>query len=98
MKHIRDIFSSSEDSQQEGMTPVESSDEIHTEIRCNQDQNEYEGSSEETSGKHRMYCPRCYADRFVDSRICPVCGTKLEEPMTEDEEDEMMEILMFTRM
>ncbi len=98
MKHIRDIFSSSAENPAEKTSPAENAGEIQADVRYKQVQDEYDDQPEENSGRSRMYCPRCYTDRFVDSRICPVCGTQLEEPMTEDEEDEMMEILMFTRM
>ena len=32
-----------------------------------------------------------------DIVICPECGARMEEPMTEDEEAELMELLFYTR-
>ena len=49
-------------------------------------------------GKRRMYCPRCYSDFYVYNGICPECGAVLEEPLTEDEAEEFMEVLFSTRL
>ncbi len=42
------------------------------------------------------YCPSCYTESEVPEQetVCPHCGGKLEEPFTEEEDEEMMEMLM----
>lgn len=49
-------------------------------------------------GKRRMYCPRCYSDFYAYNGICPECGAVLEEPLTEEEAEEFMEVLFSTRL
>ncbi len=40
------------------------------------------------------YCPACYIEIETEETVCPQCGTDLEEPFTEEESDEMLELLM----
>lgn len=40
------------------------------------------------------YCPSCYIEMETEELVCPQCGTKLEDPFTEEESDEMLELLM----
>lgn len=42
------------------------------------------------------YCPSCYTEVEVDDKVtkCPHCGEKLDTPFTQEEDDEMMELLM----
>ena len=51
-----------------------------------------------SDGKRRMYCSRCYSDFYVYDGICPECGAVLEDPLTEDEAEEFMEVLFSTRL
>lgn len=60
------------------------------------DQNNFQDKT--PGGKRRMYCPRCYSDFYVYNGICPECGAVLEEPLTEDEAEEFMEVLFSTRL
>lgn len=40
------------------------------------------------------YCPACYTEFETEDLVCPQCGTRLEDPYTEDEADEMLELLL----
>ncbi len=40
------------------------------------------------------YCSTCYIEIETEELVCPQCGTKLEEPFTDEESDEMLELLM----
>ena len=40
------------------------------------------------------YCPACYTEFETEDLVCPQCGTRLEDPYTEDEQDELLELLM----
>lgn len=39
------------------------------------------------------YCPGCYTEFETEENLCPQCGTKLEDPFTEEESEEMLELL-----
>ena len=47
--------------------------------------------------RRKRFCPACYMNYEVTADICPECGARMEEPMTEDEEAELMELLFYTR-
>lgn len=40
------------------------------------------------------YCPACYVEFETEDIVCPECGTKLEDPYTDEESEEMLELLM----
>lgn len=40
------------------------------------------------------YCPSCYMEVETEELVCPQCGTALEEPFTQEEDEEMLELLM----
>lgn len=40
------------------------------------------------------YCPNCYTEFETEDEVCPQCGTKLEDPYTDEEAEEMLELLM----
>lgn len=40
------------------------------------------------------YCATCYIEIETEELICPQCGSKLEDPFTEEEAEEMLELLM----
>lgn len=40
------------------------------------------------------YCPTCYIEIETEDEVCPQCGTALEEPYTDEESEEMLELLM----
>ncbi|MCQ4636671.1 hypothetical protein NE619_08010 [Anaerovorax odorimutans] len=40
------------------------------------------------------YCSSCYTEFETEETVCPQCGTKLEDPFTDDESEEMLELLM----
>lgn len=42
----------------------------------------------------KKYCSSCYMDFETEESLCPQCGEKLEEPFTEEEDAEMLELLM----
>ncbi|MCB6993805.1 hypothetical protein LI177_09965 [bacterium 210820-DFI.6.37] len=39
------------------------------------------------------YCSNCYTEFETEESVCPQCGTKLEEPYTDEEADEILELL-----
>lgn len=49
-------------------------------------------------GARRMYCPACYEEYLVYGATCPECGAPLEEPLTEDEAAEYLDMLFDTRL
>ena len=42
----------------------------------------------------KKYCPNCYTDFETEELTCPQCGTELEDPYTEEEDNELLELLM----
>jgi len=51
----------------------------------------------EAATDRKMYCPSCYKDYYTEKDKCPVCGCELQEPYTEEEEEELAEIFFATR-
>lgn len=49
-------------------------------------------------GKRKMYCPCCYQEYYVFGNTCPKCGTLLEQPLSDEEAEEYMEMLFNTRL
>lgn len=45
----------------------------------------------------KKYCPNCYTEFETEAEVCPQCGTRLEDPYTEDEFEEMLEMLQSIR-
>ena len=88
MKNIRDIFA-------ETAASAANSDATATEQR----ESGTDTAAMEPDGgiRRKRFCPACYMNYEVTADICPECGARMEEPMTEDEEAEMMEVLFYTR-
>ena len=42
----------------------------------------------------KKYCPGCYTEYETEDTICPQCATKLEDPLTDEEAEQMLEFLM----
>lgn len=40
------------------------------------------------------YCPTCYMEFETEDSVCPQCGTKLKDPYTEEEAEQILELLM----
>ena len=89
MKNIRDIFA-------ENAAPTKKN-------RENGSNGQHEDSAasdpQATDGMngHKRFCPVCYMNYEVTTNVCPECGAQMQAPMTEDEEDELMEVLFYTR-
>lgn len=43
------------------------------------------------------YCPACYEEFETEDSVCPQCGTALEEPLTDEESEEYLEMLTMLR-
>lgn len=43
------------------------------------------------------YCPACYEEFETEDETCPKCGTALEDPMSEEEQNEYVELLSMIR-
>lgn len=88
MKNIRDIFAENAAS---------------TEISENACTGQHGGSAASTAqspdggNRRKRFCPVCYMNYEVTTNICPECGAQMDEPMTEDEEAELLEMLLYTR-
>lgn len=93
MKTIRDIFASADAPEHD----EKSNDNYEDSLRAGTPDVGSANDDENTDGKIKMFCPACYMNYYSDSSLCPECGTPMEEAMTEDEEDELFEMLMHTR-
>ena len=40
------------------------------------------------------YCPVCYTGFETEENVCPQCGSPLKKPLTEEESEEWLELLM----
>ena len=88
MKNIRDIFT-------ENAASTKNRENAGT--GQHEDGAASDAQSPDNGNGRKRFCPVCYMNYEVTTNVCPECGTQMEEPMTEEEEAELMEVLFCTR-